>query len=64
MSVAGSEQNIYLRKQIVDMYERYYFPRLRELTGMFDADVEILFLVMDYLMWADKNSLDLKFNLT
>ncbi len=38
--------------------------RLRELTGMQDADTETMFDVQDYLEWAVMSGLNLKFELT
>jgi hypothetical protein len=48
----------------VQLYESEYFPHLRSLTGMEDADTETMFDVANYLYWANMSHLDLKFELT
>jgi len=45
-------------------YELNFLPRLRDLTGMPDADQNTMFDVMDYLYWAHLSNLSLKFDLT
>ena len=44
--------------------EANFFPRLRQLTGMPDADTETMYDVVDYIDWARKNGLHLKLDLT
>ena len=44
--------------------EQRFFPRLRELTGMPDADTASMYAVVDYIDWANRNGLDLKMELT
>lgn len=50
--------------RITDWLEARFFPRLRKLTGMPDADSEMMYDVVDYIDWARKNDMKLKFSLT
>lgn len=45
------------------LYETDFFPRLREITDMEDSDDDTMFNVVNYLYWAQRNNLDLKFTL-
>ena len=50
--------------RITDWAEQRFYPRLRQLTGMYDADSETMEDVVDYIDWARKNDMKLKFDLT
>lgn len=51
-------------KMNADWEKSGFFPRLRELTNMPNATASDLYSVSDYLDWANRNELKLKFNLT
>lgn len=62
--VKASQSNIISQQQIADLFEAEYFPHLRELTEMPDADTDTMFDVANYLYWANLSSLNLKFELS
>lgn len=63
-SVQNSTANIDSQAQIAELFEDQFFPRLRQLTGMTDADTQTMFDVSNYLMWATMSGLDLAITLT
>ena len=50
--------------RVDEWLEDRFFPRLRELTNMPDADTETMIDVVDYLDWANKSRMNLKIDLT
>jgi len=53
-----------VQQEIGDTFEASFFPYLRQLTDMPDADTDEMFSVADYLYWANLSGLDLRFELT
>ena len=53
-----------LYARIDEWLEADFFPRLRELTNMPDADTEEMLDVVDYIDWANKSGMNLKIDLT
>ena len=62
--VLESYPNLETQQSIADLFEESFFPYLRELTEMPDADTETMFDVSNYLYWAHMSGLNLKFELT
>jgi hypothetical protein len=64
---AAIEANEGTKKMYEEMnadWETNFFPRLRELTEDPDADTDTCLDYMNYLEWAHRSSLPLKFELT
>jgi len=56
-----SKQYIDLKKQIDNFFEQNLFPRLRDLVEKPDASTNEMFKIANYIFWAKKNGLNLKF---
>ena len=63
-AVKGHPDTLALFAKIDEWLEVHFFPRLRELTNMPNADTETMLDVVDYIDWARKSHLDLSFDLT
>ena len=53
-----------MKQDMLADWEKFYFPRLRRLTDMPDASADELIDVANYLEWAARSELKLKFPFT
>ena len=47
-----------------DMEASGFFPKLREVLNMPDADVEVMHDVSDYIVWMTRSNRELSFDLS